>query len=306
MQLLEKLKNNKSFRTGIFLSFISFLSMILIESGAKGSFYVYLVINGMILACYVLKGTANFKFPVVLFSSIFWSSGLIIAISGFFALISIPIQPWILWLPFGIILFLYFSTPIRFERSFIKVDPFEWLLLFFLFVSLIAHIYSVRGFVAPILHDPMSHAAWAKLIYNTGFVGHYYSPGLHILAALGMGVDNISVATYVLLITNLFNAIMFIPVYYFIRFYFKNNLFALICIELFLIGSFPSNFFWEAGKNALIIAMGFSFFLFFIASLELSKKKKLLIINFLSFTLVLIHYPHGNHRYSWCHIYFVV
>lgn len=212
MELLEKIKTNKSFQTGIFLSFISLLTIILIESGVKGSFYFYLLINGMILACYGLKGTASFKLPIVLFSSIFWSSGLLIGISGIFALISIPVKPWILWVPFGIILFLLFSKPMRFDGSFFKVERFEWILLFFLLVSLFAHIYSVRGFVAPILHDPMSHATWAKLIFNTGFVSHYYSPGLHILAALGMGVDNVSVATYVLIITNLFNALMFIPV----------------------------------------------------------------------------------------------
>ena len=291
MESIQKIRKNKSLRTGIFLSLISFLSIVLIELGLKGTFYVYLVINGIILACFGLKGTAIFKLPAVMFTSIFWSSGLIIGISGFFALISIPIEPWLLWIPFGIVLFLSVFKPMRFERSFFKIDRFEWILLFFLFVSLIAHIYSVRGFFAPILHDPMSHAAWAKLIYNTGFVSHYYSPGLHILAALGMGVDNVPVATYVLIITNLFNAIMFIPVYYFIRFYFKNKWFALISSALFLMGSFPSKFFWEAGKNALIIAIGFSFFQFFIASLDLSKKKKFLISNILSFTLVLIHYP---------------
>jgi len=291
MGLLERIKDSEAFRTRLFLSLISFLTMILIALGVRGSFYVYLVVNGMILACYGLTGTAYCKFPVVLLTSIFWSSGFIIAISGLFALISIPIGYWILWIPFGIILMLLFTNPLSFKRTFFKFDLFEWILFLFLVVSLLAHIYSVRGFVAPILHDPMSHAAWAKLIYNTGFVSHYYSPGLHILAAFGMGVDNISVVTYVLIITNLFNAIMFIPVYYFIKGYFKSKWFSFISSALFLIGSFPAKFFWEAGKNALIIAMGFSFFLFFIASLALSKKKKFLIMNFLIFTLILIHYP---------------
>ena len=291
MTIIQKIKGLKSLRSRLFLSLFSFFAMILVATGVQGAFYVYLVIIGMILACYGSRGTSAFTLPVVLFTSIFWSTGLIIGICGLSALLSIPIGSWILWIPFGIILLLLICVPLTFQKSFFKVEIFEWILLLFSFVSIFAYIYSVRGFVAPILHDPMSHATWAKLIFNSGYVSHYYSPGLHFMAALGMGVDGVAVATYIMILTNLFNALIFLPVFYFIKFYFKKTWFAFLSSSLFLIGSFPSKFFWEAGKNALIIAMGFSFFLFFVASLKISRNKKLLIINFLTFILILIHYP---------------
>jgi hypothetical protein len=144
----------------------------------------------------------------------------------------------------------------------------------------------------PIGHDPISHAFWAKQIYDTGLIDFFYSPGLHILSALGMMVDGINVANYVLIITNIFNALTFVPIYLFVKSYFKDGSFAILSAAVFVIAPFPAKFFWAGfGKNAFVVGVGMMFILFFISTLNIPRIKKLLLLNFLVFVLILIHYP---------------
>jgi hypothetical protein len=141
------------------------------------------------------------------------------------------------------------------------------------------------------LHDPISHATWAKQIVDTGLINYFYSPGLHILAAFGEMADSMYVSKYLLILTNIFNALTFIPVYLFVKSYFKNKNFALIAGLLFLVGKYPSAFFWTMGKNALVVGIGLMFLLLFVATLELKSLTKIISLNSLVFVLFLTHYP---------------
>ena len=256
-----------------------------------GAFYLYLFILGIILSYYILKETDFFKLWVMLLTSFFWSSALLILLSGLLAIVSIPIRTWILYIPSLLLFFLLVKKPI-------STKGLEWrpgidgiVLLFFTGLSIWAHVSSVKDFVAPILHDPISHATWAKQIYDTGMINYFYSPGLHILAALGKIAEGAYVSQYILVITNLFNALMFIPAYLFVRTYFKSKDMALLTAVFFLVAKYPAAYFWTMGKNALVLGIGFMFLLLFVSTLDLTNLKKLLVTNFLVLVLVLIHYP---------------
>ncbi len=190
-----------------------------------------------------------------------------------------------------IIIFLLLKYPLEIEKVEFKISPTEWVLFLFAILSFISRVVSIKGYAVPILHDPISHATWSKEIYDTGLINYFYSPGLHILSALGMMVDKVNVATYVLRLTNLFNAFTFIPVYYLLKQTFKNETGALLGATIFLIAPLPTNFFWLSGKNALVIALPYLFLLLYSLQLEVPFGRKALFSNALIFVLILAHYP---------------
>jgi hypothetical protein len=208
------------------------------------------------------------------------------------AIFSIPIREWVIYVPLLLSIPLFVFYPINMKNLKIKPERDGLILLFFALVSLVSLVLSVRDFIVPIGHDPISHAFWAKQIYDTGLIDFFYSPGLHILSALGMMVDGINVANYVLIITNIFNALTFVPIYLFVKSYFKDGSFAILSAAVFVIAPFPAKFFWAGfGKNAFVVGVGMMFILFFISTLNIPRIKKLLLLNFLVFVLILIHYP---------------
>lgn len=276
-------------------SLIIFSSLLIVTTlmtlKVPGFFYIYLLVLGAIIAFCVLKNSDQARLTYIVLSAFIWGSGAVILLSSFFAFFSIPIRLYILWLPVLLLIPLLWLRPVNLSKLFIKPDKWEVLLLVFAVASVLSHVLSITAFETPMLHDPMTHASRAKEIFNTGLINYFYSPGLHILSALGMMTDGVNVASYILVITNLFNALGFIPVYLFILNTFKNQWFAILSGVIFLIAPFPSDFFWRSGKNALVIAIPFMFFLLYVASLMIDRRLKLVIVNVLAFTLVLVHYP---------------
>jgi hypothetical protein len=286
----KQIYNNRYFLSVLALLLLFLINLIFLFR-VQHVFYVYLFILGIILAYYILKKTKFFKSWIIITTSVFWSSALLILLAGLLAILSIPIQEWLLFIPSILLVPLLIFFPINIKDLDIKPKIDGLILLIFTVISLVAHVYCIIEYMAPILHDPIAHSVWAKEIYNTGLINYFYSPGLHILSALGMMVDGINVSKYILIITNIFNALSFLPVYLFIRSYFEDKKFALLSSLLFVLSIFPSKFFWAAGKNALVMAIPIGFLLLFLASLELEKIKKLIILNTLVFVLILIHYP---------------
>lgn len=276
-------------------SLIVFLLLLLITAlmslKVPGVFYIYVFILGLIGAYFVFKHSDHAHASLIFLTSFFWGSGLIILLSSIFAIVSIPIRSYILWIPVLLLIPLLWLRPVNFSTIIVKPDKWEILLLVFAFASVISHVISVSSFNTPMLHDPITHASRAKEIYSTGLINYFYSPGLHVLSALGMMADEVNVASYVLIITNLFNALGFVPVYLFILNTFKNQWFALTSSVIFMIAPFPTDFFWKSGKNALVIAIPFMFFLLFIASMKINKKLKFVLVNALTFILIMAHYP---------------
>jgi hypothetical protein len=196
-----------------------------------------------------------------------------------------------LWIPLLLLSVLVFFEPPEFKKIEVKFEVADIVLLILGIVSIGSRVFSVIDYLVPILHDPIAHAVWAKQIYETGLINYFYSPGLHILSALGMMVDGVNVSKYILLVTNIFNALSFVPVYLFVKSYFKDKKFALLSAAIFVIAVFPAKFFWAAGKNALVMGIPLIFLAFYLASTDLGRIKKFVVLNLLIFSLILTHYP---------------
>lgn len=286
----KKTTEKYSYSMGLFIGLIIILGSLI--SGVEGIFYIYMFYLGLILSYYILKDTEYCKFIFLFLISFFLSSCLVIVISGIFSLLSIPISVFVLVIPMLFATTLLFWKPIDINKITFRITISEGFLLLFLILSFIVYILSVLQYKVPILHDPIAHATWAKEIYNTGRINFFYSPGLHILVALGMFVNpETSAATYVLFLTNIFGGLTFVTVYLFIKEYFKKNLFALITATIFLTALYPFKFIWSAGKNSLVISTPVIFLVLFFSSLDIKKVSKIITVNFLVFALVLIHYP---------------
>lgn len=290
-KLTYKIKILQKYKVSIILALGLFLVVMFLLFNVLGSFYLYLFYIGFILSYYVLKETAYNKFFFFITLSFLLSSSLIIVISSVLSIFSIPLNIYVLLLPFLLCLVLLFLEPVQYKKVKLKLSIEEVFLLFLLLSSFVLYILSVLQYQVPILHDPIAHSTWAKEIYNTGKIDFFYSPGLHILSAFGMMSDGVNVATYVMFITNIFASLTFVPVYLFIKEYFKKKTFALLSAFLFVVGLFPFKFVWSAGKNPLVISFSLIFLLLFFSSIELNKTIKFLTINILIFALILLHYP---------------
>jgi hypothetical protein len=275
------------------LIFVFLLSTItiLVLCRISYAYYFYIFILGFIISYYLLRETQFKNIIYLMLLSFLIGSGVLIILSGIIAIIYIKIRLWLVIIPvFSLILIIY-KFPVQLEKGYFIFDISSFLLLGIAILSIISHVISIYYFEAPMLHDPMSHATWAKRIVDTGMINYFYSPGLHILSALGEMSGSFGVAKQVLILTNIFNALSFFPVFLFLQSYFNRNWFAIISSTLFVVASYPSNFFWTAGKNGLILAIPFLFLLLFFASLKMKTAFKIAVCNSLLIILVLIHYP---------------
>ncbi len=286
--LLRKLDKYQN-QVFILINALTTLSLIFLQ--IKHLLYFQIFLNGFILSYYLLSKSSEARLGSLLLLSFFFGSGVLILCAGILALVEISINEWVFLLPFGINLFLQMKNPIRLSSIDTKIDKADWLLIALLLLAIGSRVVSIKGFVTPILHDPISHATWAKQIFLTGKINYFYSPGLHILAALGMLSDGVNVATYILRLTNIFNAILFIPVYFSLKLAFKNELSAVCGAIIFLLGPLPTNFFWLSGKNSLIVGLPFLFLLLLVIQLDITNIKKIFFGNAIVFVLILVHYP---------------
>lgn len=277
--------------TNLLVIFIILISFLVFFSGIKHFFYVYVLFIGLLISYYFLAGSEDLTIISLLLLSSLIGAGIVILISGVSALVDIPITRWTLLLPLLLCLILIIKFPVDLTKIKMEASWVEWALLLLTVFSLFARVVSVKGYRTPILHDPISHATWAKQIFDTGKINFFYSPGLHILSALGMMVDKVNVATYVLRLTNLFNAFTFLSAFYFLKQTFRNKIGALLGSAIFLIMPMPTNFFWLSGKNGLVTALPFLFLLLYSLQLDLPFKRKVLFSNAIVFVLILAHYP---------------
>ena len=275
----------------IVLAVLSILVLLLVFVGVRHSFYLYLWIVGSVFSILTLHNSNEVGFCFHLFTGFLWGAGLVILFSSILSMLNVLIQTWILTIPVILNLVLLFFLPTDYPKLKFKLSLEDYILGTFLAISLISHVVSIKGYIAPILHDPVSHATWAKQIFETGRIDYFYSPGLHILAAFGMFVDKVSVATYVLRLTNIFAAMLFIPVYYFLKGQYGSAKIALLGSASFLLGAFPTNFFFRAGKNALVVALPFLPLLLYLIRRIENQRINMFLSNSLIFILVVIHYP---------------
>jgi len=221
---------------------------------------------------------------------------LFICFCMFFAFLDIKLT-LIVGLVFFLISILVLMLTKTFNKENIKtkVEKWDYFILFLLFCSVFAKVYSVASFEVPGLHDPITHAYFTKQITDTGLINYFYSPGLHIISAFGKMFNGYDVAKQILYITNFFNAYIGVVVYLFIKHSFKKDIWAISSAVLFSLGYYPAMFFVNAGKNSLILAIVFLFFFFFLIA-EYRRRKSVLIlvlVNLAIMSIFLTHYPLG-------------
>lgn len=190
--------------------------------------------------------------------------------------------------------FLYNSI---FEKENINFDfeKADVLILILMMLAVFAKIYSIREFLIPPLHDPITHAYFAKKIIDTGYIEFFYSPGMHIFSAFNTMFGGENVARQVLFITNFFNGYAGVLAYLYVKRIFKDKVSALVAGLAFSFGFSLAVLYMSAGKNALIIGTSVILFFFFTTSLNRKIKDwKLTLLSMLSlFAVFLTHYPLG-------------
>ncbi|MEA4812728.1 MAG: hypothetical protein VB108_09180 [Anaerolineaceae bacterium] len=292
--MIEKSQLHANKKLGILklvFIFLIIFSVILTFLHIKYSFFFFILVHGVVFSFFSLKGFSASSVSFHLLLGFLWGSALIIVVSGFLALFNIPLRMWTLILPSAICLVMIGFLDIDKDSLLFKINSDDIFLFILAAISLASHVLSIRGFWAPILHDPISHATWSKNIFDTGIVNYFYSPGLHMLSAFGMMADGVNVATYILRLTNIFNALAFVPIYFFLSVFFKNKVTAIVGSSLFLIGSFPTTLFLTSGKNALILGFSIMALMLTVFAINLSPPRKLILICVFLCTLILSHYP---------------
>ncbi len=179
------------------------------------------------------------------------------------------------------------------ENIDLKINKFDWVALFIFVFAVGAKVLSVKTFDVPGLHDPITHAYFAKQIMETGLIQYFYSPGIHILGAFSTMFNGFDVVKQILFETNFFNAYVGIVAYIFIQRVFKNPVWALSSLLLLCLGYKPALFFVNAGKNALVVGLSILFFIVLLLYENRGKVDfKILLITILAFFAIFVtHYP---------------
>lgn len=275
----------------LYFSFLLLFSVLVL---VKINFAIYLVFTLLGFGWSIfffgkrLNILEHFFLSFVVFSVLFICFAIFCALLG----VKLVALIGIVFLVLSILVFLLTKT---FESKNInlKIEKYDYLILLLFFLVIIAKVISVRSFIVPSLHDPITHTYYSKQIVDTGFIRFFYSPGLHIISAFGKMFNGYDEAKQILYITNFFNAYVGVLAYLFVKHTFKRNVWALVTAMLFSLGFYPALFFIEAGKNSLVVGLVFFlFFLFFITKYREEKKLRLLILgNLIIMSIFIVHYP---------------
>ncbi len=185
----------------------------------------------------------------------------------------------------------------RFELIDIGEFDFKPIIVIYLIfgIAFVARVYSVIGDQVPILHDPISHAYWARTIDNTHSMSYLYSPGLHVLLMAFAKSFNMNFGQSALYVTNFFNAATVLAwgaAAYLIT---KSKFFTIsLGVTIFAL-PYPHALYSAAGKNSLIVAIAFAPFVFLFLKwfLENTNMKNSLLLSLSLLTVIFIHLPTG-------------
>lgn len=160
-------------------------------------------------------------------------------------------------------------------------------------LAIIVRVVSVMWVDAPILHDPMAHAYWAKQIINKQQIDSFYSPGLHIL--IGFVAKSLD-TTYALAthhLSNFLNAFSVLSWGLGVYIITKNRLFGVLTSILMFLAPYPGLLYLLSGKNALIAALAYMPLVFILTEKFISRFSLSTYFGFLFgfLGLFLVHYP---------------
>ena len=292
---LEKNKYREFLSKNIYyflFSFLLFLSIILVICKIHIGIYLVFMLLGFGWSIFFLKKRLNILEHF--FSSFLIFLIILLPFSILFAFLNIALKEWVFisFLAISLIIFL-FGRVFKKESINLKVNKMDVVVLFIFLSACFAKIASVKDLLVPGLHDSMAHVHYANRILTTGFIDFFYSPGLHILSAFSNMFNGFDLPRQILFITNFFNAYGGVIAYIVIKKVFKSDVWALLLSLLFSFGYYPSVFFVNAGKNALVLAVPLVLFILFLLNENRIKRNiKVLVLTSLSlFTIFIVHYP---------------
>lgn len=297
-----------NYKINFILSSFIVLTWIFLYLGFNNAYYFLIISIGFVLGTFLLRDT-KWNHPLYIFLISFFLGYICIVIV--FSILEVfgigeLVFPLTLIISNLLVFLIIFSQKIFFIKLKFKESRIFLYLYAALFLSIFIKIGPIYNYENPILHDPIAHATWAKEILNSGQIKNFYSPGLHIVSAIGKYLGSWDVGRQVLLITNIFQSLVFIPAFFFILENFKDKRFAIITSLMFAIGTVPASFFWRSGKNSLLISIPLFFLLLFFCSLDYDKYKKFISINILLLSLILSHSPVAfvGVIFAFCILYF--
>ncbi len=119
-------------------------------------------------------------------------------------------------------------------------------------IALLGRFFAVIDLPAPLTHDPISHAYWAKLITEIGHINYFYPPGLHVLIGVVAETLNLTYAQSTHYVSNFLNALSVLTWSILAYIVTRSRLFTVITAALMLIVPLPTILAYVAGKNAYI------------------------------------------------------
>ena len=171
------------------------------------------------------------------------------------------------------------------------------MLAFLVVLGIIAKVAPGIGALVPPLHDPAAHAIWSKSILDTGYITYFYSPGLHLLTVFSSILSGVGIPKHLIYITNFFNAYAGVGFFLFIVKVFRDRFWAVFAAAMFTFGYYPTLFYTNAGKNALVVAVAMLPIAMLFAwyaitpKYELSIYEQSIIPSIMFSSLFLVHYP---------------
>lgn len=266
--------------------------------------YVYLYVLGIYITRFANFAITNLNGVLKYLLSPSWAILYTIMVFSFIDILGIPISTLtvriFVLVNFLLIIFWVLSQrekkQIHFSEQIRELKK-TWLMTMTLFIlcgiAIWSLIFSIGDRFAPILHDPMTHTEFARRIVSTGHINFFYSPGLHIISAVGELVGSYHVAKQVLLLTSAFIVIGGINLFIYIKSNFNHKYWALVSMLLFMFATFPAGFFYAAGKNSFVIALSLVPLLLITTSGNFKCKSlcRIILCNLIFYCLFIIHYP---------------
>ena len=273
---------------------ISVLALLTLLSQAEISIYLFFYFSGFVYISLFIENKWSWLRKLLIAPII--SVATLIILCGIVDVINIPIGLWCIYAVWGGALIIALIKPLRIDIHFnIKSSDgtaFVDIGLAIIFiVALLARIIPVIDEYAPILHDPVAHAAWAKDIIETGHVNRFYSPGLHFTIGMTTLTTEADYGRATLMITQYFNALACLGGGIFIYILSKKKYWALLTSAFFAVGGQPAAFYTGAGKNALVFTFVFMFLTWTAIHIDIKRIYKIVLCNMLLLATILSHSP---------------
>lgn len=196
--------------------------------------------------------------------------------------------------------FVVLSVLLFYKTDIFKKENFRWkfewadlLVILMFFFAFFVKIVPTLGMIVPNLADTITHAYFARLIIDSGEISFFYSPGLHIISAYSTMFGGFTIPLQILYITNFFSAYSGLIVYLFMKKAFNNKKISLLAALFISLGPGLVHFFYNGGKNALVLGIPIIFFFLLASTLvnKTSSTKLSILSSILIFSAFITHYP---------------